>query len=57
MQKKVYPSPIQLLHLYGQSLTGFYRVGQKLNDVIPVFRITPTATEPSTVFVFLSSVT
>jgi len=36
------------------SLTGFYRVGQKLNDVIQVLRITPTATEPSTVSVFLS---
>ena len=39
-----------------QSLTGFYRVGQKLSDVIPVLRITPRATEPSTVSVFLSSV-
>ena len=35
---------------------GFYRVGQKLSDVIPVLRITPTATEPSTVSVFLSVV-
>ena len=34
-----------------QSLTGFYRVGQKLSDVIPVLRITPRATEPSTVSV------
>ena len=39
-----------------QSLTGFYRVDQKLSDVIPVLRITPRATEPSTVSVFLSSV-
>jgi len=39
-----------------QSLTGFYRVGQKLSNVIPVLRITPRATEPSTVSVFLSSV-
>ena len=38
------------------SLTGFYRVGQKLSDVIPVLRITPRATEPSTVSVFLSVV-
>ena len=38
------------------SLTGFYRVGQKLSDVIPVLRITPRATEPSTVSVFLSIV-
>ena len=35
-----------------QSLTGFYRVGQKLSDIIPVLRITPRATEPSTVSVF-----
>ena len=39
-----------------QSLTGFYRVGQKLSDVIPVLRISPRATEPSTVSVFFSSV-
>ena len=38
------------------SLTGFYMVGQKLSDVIPVLRITFTATEPSTVSVFLSVV-
>jgi len=31
-------------------------VGQKLSDVIPVLRITPTATEPSTVSVFFSVV-
>jgi len=37
------------------SLTGFYRVGQKLSDVI-VLRITPGATEPSTVSVFFSVV-
>ena len=36
------------------SLTGFYRVGQKLSDIIPVLRITPRATDPSTVSVFLS---
>jgi len=36
-----------------QSLTGFYRVGQKLSDVIPILRITPRATEPSTVSVFV----
>ena len=39
-----------------KSLTGFYRVGQNLSDVIPVLRITPKANEPSTVSVFLSSV-
>jgi len=39
------------------SLTGFYRVGQKLSDVIPFLQIMPRATEPSTVSVFLSVVT
>jgi len=29
------------------SLTGFYRVSQKLSDVIPVLRLTPIATQPS----------
>ena len=38
------------------SLTGFYRVGQKLSDIIPVLRIMPRATKPSTVSVFLSVV-
>jgi len=38
------------------SVTGFYRVSQKVSDVIPVLRLTPIATEPSTVSVFLSVV-
>jgi len=38
------------------SLTGFYKVGQKLSDIIPVLLITPRATEPTTVSVFLSVV-
>ena len=39
------------------SPTGFYRMVQKVSDVIPIFnRITPRATEPSTVSVFLSVV-
>ena len=37
-----------------QSLTGFYRVSQKVRDVIPVLRITPIATQLSAVSVFLS---
>ena len=41
---------------YPTSLTGFYRVGQKFSDAIPVLRITPRATESSTVSVFLSIV-
>ena len=36
------------------SLTGFYRVSQKLSDVIPVLWLTPTATQLSAVSVFLS---
>jgi len=37
-----------------QSLTGFYRVSQKVSDVIPVLLLTPTAPQPSAVSVFLS---
>ena len=33
---------------------GFYRVSQKMSDVISVLRLTPIATEPSDVSVFLS---
>jgi len=36
------------------SLTGFYRVSQKVSDVIPVLRLTPIATQPYAVYVFLS---
>ena len=36
------------------SLTGFYRVNQKVSDVIPVLRLTPIANQPSAVSVFLS---
>jgi len=38
------------------SLTGFYRVSQKLSDVIPVLRLRPTpiATQPYAVSDFLS---
>ena len=35
------------------SLTGFYRVSQKVSDVMPVLRLT-VATQPSAVSVFLS---
>ena len=38
------------------SLTGFYRVGQKLSDVIPVLRITPRATVYRFCFPLLSVV-
>ena len=56
MQKRFIPPLSSCRICMDQSLTGFYRVGQKLSDVIPVLRITPRATEPSTVSVFLSSV-
>jgi len=36
------------------SLTGFYVVSQKVSDIIPVSRLTPIATQPSAVSVFLS---
>ena len=56
MQKRFIPPLSNCRICMDQSLTGFYRVGQKLSDVIPVLRITPTSTEPSTVFIFLSVV-
>ena len=56
MRKRFIPSLSNCRICMDQSLTGFYRVGQKLSDVIPVLRITPRATEPSTVSVFLSVV-
>ena len=56
MQKRFIPPLSNRRICMDQSLTGFYRVGQKLSDVITVLRITPRATEPSTVSVFLSSV-
>ena len=56
MQKRFIPPLSKCRICMDQSLTGFYRVGQKLCDAIPVLRITPRATEPSTVSFFLSSV-
>ena len=35
-------------------VTGFYRVRQKVSDIIPVLRLTPIGTQPSAVSVFLS---
>ena len=34
------------------SVTGFYRVSQKVSDIIPVLRLTPIGTQPSAVSVF-----
>ena len=56
MQKRIIPPLSNCRICMDQSLTGFYRLGQKLSDVIPVLRITPRATESSTVSVFFSSV-
>jgi len=56
IQKRFIPPLSNFRICMDPSVTGFYRVGQKYSDVIPVLRITPTATEPSTVSVFLSSV-
>jgi len=47
MEKKLYLSPIQMSHVFGPSVTGFYRVSQKVSDVIPVLRLTPIATDTS----------
>ena len=55
-EKKLYLSPIQLSHVFGPIGHGFYRVSQKVSDVIPVLRLTPIATQPSAVSVFLSVV-
>ena len=54
MEKKLYLSPIQMSHVFGPSVTGFYRVSQKVSDAIPVLRLTPIGTQPSAVSVFLS---
>ena len=56
MQKRFTPPLSNCRICMDQSLTGFYRVDQKLSDIITVLRITPRATEPSAVSVFLSSV-
>ena len=56
MQKRFIPPLSNCRICMDQSLIGFYRVRQKLSNVIPVLQITPRATEPSTVSVFLSSV-
>ena len=41
-------------HVFGPSVTAFYRVSQKVSDVIPVLQLTPIGTQPSAVSVFLS---
>jgi len=50
------PYPTVACVLHGPIAHGVLQGGPKLSDVIPVLRITPRATEPSTVSVFLSVV-
>jgi len=56
MEKSFIPRLSNCRMCMDPSLTGFYRVGQKLSDIIPVLRITPRATELSIISVFLSVV-
>ena len=53
VRKKAFISPLSSCRMYmDPSLTGFYRVSQKVSDIIPVLRLTPIATQPSAVSVF-----
>ena len=48
-------SPLSNCRMYlDPSVTGFYRVSQKVSDLIPVLRLMPIGTQPSAVSVFLS---
>ena len=54
-QKKSFIAPLSNCRIcMDPSFTGFYRVGQKVSDVILVLRLSPIATQPSAVSVFLS---
>ena len=49
----IYPSPLSNSRMcFDPSVTGFYRVSQKVSDLIPVLRLTPIGTQPSAVSVF-----
>ena len=53
--EKSFISPLSNCRMFlDPSPTGFYKVSQKMSDVIPVLRLTPIGTEPSVVSVFLS---
>ena len=54
MQKRFIPPLSNCCMCMDPLLTGFYRVSQKVSDVIPVLRLTPRATQPSPISVFLS---
>jgi len=53
--KKSFISPLSNCRMcLDPSVTGLYRVSQKVSDIIPVLRLTPIGTQPSAVSVFLS---
>ena len=53
--KKSFMSPLSNCRMcLDPSVTGFYRVSQKVSEIIPVLRLTPIGTQPSAVSVFLS---
>ena len=55
IQKKSFIAPLSNCRMcMDPSLTGFYRVSQKVSDVIPFLRLSPIATQPCVVSVFLS---
>ena len=54
-REKSFISPLSNCRMcLDSSVTGFYRVSQKVSDVIPVLQLTPIATQPTAVSVFLS---
>ena len=51
--KKDFISPLSNCRMcLDPSVTGSYRVSQKVSDVIPVLRLTPMGTQPSALFLF-----
>jgi len=53
--EKSFISPLSNCRMcFDSSVTGFYRVSQKVSDIIPVLWLTPIGTQPSAVSVFLS---
>ena len=53
--EKSYISPLSNCRMcLDPSVTGFYRVSQKVSDIIPVLQLMSIGTQPSAVSVFLS---
>ena len=50
--KKLYHSLSNCRMCLDPSVSGFYKVSQKVSDVIPVLRLTLIGTQPSAVSVF-----